>query len=514
MTSFLQRGAAAVQTQNMPEALIWFEKAVAENAKDAQAHACLGQTLCWLGRRDEGVRQLHKAGQILLKNVRKTRDISQALGLIEQLQFWNDYQGALELGRQAVQINNSDVRGFQLLALSYSRLNQKALALSAGKQALKLAPNNAMLTILVATLEMAEGLNQSAKQRLEKVLQHPLTTEEKFRTHKELARLLDKMGEYHQVFSHLNTAGELSAQLPEVQKQDPKRVPNMIEANIVAFDQALLNRWPPASLNQDDQENRAPIFLIGFMRSGTTLTQEVLGGHPDIFIADETDLIYSVSQELERMVPSAKSQPERLRQLDLAGIKHLRQFYWDSAHKLFGDKLSHQRLLDKTTMNTLDLGLINCLFPDAKVVFVIRDPRDICLSCFMQTMTPAPSTVQLLTWEGTANFYAQVMAWWQHIKAFMPAPFLEFRYEDAVTDFETTFKTVFEFLDLTWDPSVIDFHRRAIGKQINSPSFSQVAQPLYTSSLARWQPYEKEFEAVAEQLQPFIDAFGYGNRTL
>ncbi|MDO9238635.1 MAG: sulfotransferase, partial [Methylicorpusculum sp.] len=266
MTSFLQRGAAAVQTQNMPEALIWFEKAVAENAKDAQAHACLGQTLCWLGRRDEGVRQLHKAGQILLKNVRKTRDISQALGLIEQLQFWNDYQGALELGRQAVQINNSDVRGFQLLALSYSRLNQKALALSAGKQALKLAPNNAMLTILVATLEMAEGLNQSAKQRLEKVLQHPLTTEEKFRTHKELARLLDKMGEYHQVFSHLNTAGELSAQLPEVQKQDPKRVPNMIEANIVAFDQALLNRWPPASLNQDNQDNRAPIFLIGFMR--------------------------------------------------------------------------------------------------------------------------------------------------------------------------------------------------------------------------------------------------------
>ncbi|MCD2451382.1 sulfotransferase [Methylicorpusculum oleiharenae] len=514
MTSFLQRGAAAVQTQNMPEALVWFEKAVAENAKDAQAHACLGQTLCWLGRRDEGVRQLHKAGQILLKNVRKTRDISQALGLIEQLQFWNDYQGALELGRQAVQINNSDVRGFQLLALSYSRLNQKALALSAGKQALKLAPNNAMLTILVATLEMAEGLNQPAKLRLAKVLQHPLSIEEKFRTHKELARLLDKMGEYDLVFSHLTAAGELSGQLPELQKQDPMRVPNMIETNIKGFDQALLNRWPPASLNQDNQDNRAPIFLIGFMRSGTTLTQEVLGGHPDIFVADETDLIYSVSQELERMVPYAKSQPERLRTLDLVGVKHLRQFYWDRANKLSGDKLSHQRFLDKTTMNTLDLGLINCLFPDAKVIFVIRDPRDVCLSCFMQTMTPAPSTVQLLTWEGTAHFYAQVMKWWQHIKAFMPAPYLEFCYEDAVTDFETTFKTVFEFLELDWDPSVIDFHRRAIGKQINSPSFSQVSQPLYTSSVARWQPYEKEFEAVAEQLQPYIDAFGYGNRTL
>jgi len=92
----------------------------------------------------------------------------------------------------------------------------------------------------------------------------------------------------------------------------------------------------------------------------------------------------------------------------------------------------------------------------------------------------------------------------------MPAPYLEFRYEDAVTDFEATFKTVFEFLELAWDPSVIDFHRRAIGKQINSPSFSQVAQPLYTSSVARWQPYEKEFEAVAGQLQPYIDAFGYG----
>lgn len=162
-------------------------------------------------------------------------------------------------------------------------------------------------------------------------------------------------------------------------------------------------------------------------------------------------------------------------------------------------------------MNIIDLGLINVVFPDAKVIFVMRDPRDVCLSCFMQTMIPTPSTVHLLTWQGTANFYARVMNWWLTVKPRLSLDFLEFRYADAVTDFEGTFQKVFGFLGLSWDPKVADFHERAVGKYIGSPSHSQVAQPLYQLSVARWRHYEPEFAPISEQLQPFIDAFGYGS---
>ncbi|QPK65471.1 sulfotransferase [Methylomonas sp. LL1] len=503
----MRLGQAAIQNKNLPEAVHWFSQAAKEAPKDPQVLACLGQALCWQGKRDEGLTHLRQSGQLLAKKARKNRDVKLVIDLADQLQHWNDYKGSAELCKLAVQINPSYTRGFQLLALSHSRLNQKKPALAAGKQALKLAPDNAMLNILVATLEITDGQSESARQRLEKVLQNPLLKpEEKFRAHKELARVLDKLGVYDQVFPHLHAAGEVSPRLPEVQRQDQQLVPNMLETNKAEFDRDLLGRWSD-TVFPDDQP--APVFLLGFMRTGTTLTQEVLGAHPEVFVADETDLIISVVRELQRMFNNQGSIPQMLRQLDLDGALHLRAFYWQRARALFGDKVQGRLFLDKTTMNSIDLGLINCLFPDAKLVFLLRDPRDVCLSCFMQTMIPTPSTVHLLTWESTARFYAQVMEWWDTLKPKLTMDFIEFRYEDAVFEFEPAFRRVFDFIGLEWNPEVADFHKHAAGKFIASPSFSQVAQPLYSSSVGRWRRYEAEYASIADLLQPFIQAYGY-----
>jgi len=503
----MQLGQAAIQNKNIAEAVKWFAKASEEAPKDPQIRACLGQSLCWQGKRDEGVAQLRQSGQLLLKKARKHRDTNLALDLADQLQHWNDYPGALAVCKQAVQINPGFVRGFQLLALTHSRLNQKKSALAAGRKAMQLVPNSAVLAILLATLEAADGLTQEAKSRLEKALKNPsLTPEEQFRAHKELARILDKLGGHDRVFAHLHVSADVSPRLPEVMRQDANLVPQLLETNKAEFDRELLGRW---SGTQFPADQPSPVFLLGFMRTGTTLTQEVLGAHPGVFVADETDLIISVVKELNRLSHHQGSVPQQLRQLDLAGVLHLRAFYWTQARALYGDKIGSRLLLDKTTMNTIDLGLINCLFPDAKLVFLLRDPRDVCLSCFMQTMLPTPSTVHLLSWQGTARFYAQVMDWWMTVKPRLTMAYIEFRYEDAVFQFEPAFRKVFDFLALDWDPAVADFHKNAAGKYIASPSFNQVAQPLYSSSVGRWRHYEAEYAAISGYLQPFISEFGY-----
>ncbi|WP_026608965.1 tetratricopeptide repeat-containing sulfotransferase family protein [Methylocaldum szegediense] len=508
MMTFLQRGQAAVQSRNLVEAAGWFEKAVAENPKDGQAKACLGQTLCWLGRREQGIAHLRQSGQLLLKKARKSRDISLLLGLAEQLQFWNDYRGSLELLKQAVQIDGSKVRGFQLLALAHSRLNENKPALSAARKAVRLAPHSGVLQILLATLETDDRQYEEAKRRLEKVLTGFPTPEEKFRAHKELARVLDKLETYEQVFGHLRAAGDVAGLLPEVKKQDAALVPTLIKTNTLGFTRELLERWSCAGLPRD--ESRKLVFIVGFMRSGTTLTQEVLDSHPDVFVADETDLIVTLRNELHRMAGTAGTTPELLENIDIPGVTHLRRFYWERARGRFGEKIDRRPVfVDKTTMNTIDLGLINCLFPDAKVVFVMRDPRDVCLSCFMQTMAPTPSTVHVLQWERTAAFYAEVMEWWMCIRSRMTMDFYELRYEDAVFRFEESFRKVFDFVGLDWDPSVAEFHKRAAGKYVNSPSHGQVAQPLYTSSVGRWKHYEAEFAPISKMLEPFVTAFGY-----
>jgi Tfp pilus assembly protein PilF len=288
----MQRGQAAIQARQLPEAEHWFRQAVAESPKDAQARACLGQTLCWQGRRDEGVAELRQSGQLLAKKARKSRDVGLLLGLAEQLQYWSDWPGSVELLKQATEFNPAEVRGFQLLALAHSRLNHKKSALAAGRQAVRLAPDSAMLQILLATLEIAEKLYEPARQRLEAVLQGRLTDEERFRAHKELAAILDKLKIYPEAFRHLQAAAEVSPRLPEVRQQDPALVPDMLRAGKAEFDRELLGRWAGTEFTGP----KAPVFVMGFMRSGTTLTQEVLAAHPDVFLADETDLIVAVAR--------------------------------------------------------------------------------------------------------------------------------------------------------------------------------------------------------------------------
>lgn len=503
MTDFIQRGQAAIQGRDFPVALHCFEQAATADPDDPQAKACLGQTLCWMGQVESGVGYLRDAGRKLLKQARKTGDISLVLSLTEQLQHWNDYPGALALGREAVQVNPAQVRGYQLLALSYSRLNQPQPALTAARRAASLAPQSAMLQILLATLEATNKDHDAARQRLEQVLTLPnLSAEEKFRAHKELAIVLDKLKHYPAVFPHLHAAATIATSLPEVTRLDPALVPNMLKTNEQEFDPALLGRWRGAPFPA--AEPAAPIFLMGFMRSGTTLTQEVLGTHPNVFVADEPSFTVALVDELTRIMPTPTSVPARLRELDFDGVLHLRKTYWDLVRGRFGDAFEGRVFVDKTTMNSIDAGLINVLFPDGKILFLVRDARDVCLSCFMQIMTPTPSTMHLLTWEGTARFHAQTLRFWQTIKPRLTIPFLELRYEDAVRHFEPVFRDVLSFIGVEWDAGVLDFHRRASGRYIASPSFSQVAQPLYASSIGRWQHYAAEFEAILPVLRPAL----------
>ena len=382
------------------------------------------------------------------------------------------------------------------------QINLTDEALAAAREALRLDPGQAMTQVLLASLEADARLYDEALDRLDALVAQPLGAREAFRAHKELARVLDAVGEHQEVFAHLAAADILARTLPEFQQCDAALVPRLIRENHTGYAPELLSRWAGSAFPDN---SRAPVFLMGFFRSGTTLTQQVLGAHPGVFVADEASLLWSMQQSLHRMDPSAESVPSKLAKLDAQGIAALRAAYWDAARGRYGEKADLGVFIDKYTLNTVDVGLISTVFPDALVLFVKRDPRDVCLSCVMQLMVPSPATVHLLTLQGTAALYAQVMGWWNHVKPWLASLVLEFRYEDAVADFEGTFRRVFAFIGLPWDPAVTQFHRRASGKFIASPSRNQVAQPLYGSSVARWQRYAGEMTAVQTVLAPFVE---------
>lgn len=506
MNTHLERGFAAIKAGNVAEAAKCFEMACREAPRNSIARAWLGQSLCNIGRRNEGLAHLVEAGNGFLEEARKTKNLNIVLEIAGQLQHWSDFPGALQILGEAVKISPAEFRGQQMLAVTYAQLNKKTEAIEAAEVALRLSPGNQMMQVFLGSLEADAGKSEKARERFEMLLGANPGAREAFRAHKELARVLDKLGKFDQVFSHLNAAAAVSAALPEYAQQDATLIPKMLETNRAEFDRKLLGRWAEAKFPPDLP---APNFVVGFMRSGTTLTQEVLATHPEVFVADEIEFVSDLKRELHAMDKSGDSTARKIERLDWSGLLHLRSFYWHMVHERFGNEIGSRLFVDKFTMNVVDLGLINCVFPDAKVIFVNRDPRDVCLSCFMQLMVPTPTTVQLLTWEGTAKFYAAVMQWWDYIRAQMTMQVCEFRYEDAVSDFEATYRRVLAFLGLEWDDALVEFHKRAAQKFVASPSRTQVTQPLYASSVARWRRYEQDFGTVMPYLQPFIEKLGY-----
>jgi hypothetical protein len=143
------------------------------------------------------------------------------------------------------------------------------------------------------------------------------------------------------------------------------------------------------------------------------------------------------------------------------------------------------------------------------IVFALRDPRDVVISCFMQRLPLNAVSVNYLTLEATAKKYAATMRAWLKIRELLRNRWLEVRYEDCVANLEQQARRVLDFLELPWNDQVLNYHRRAQTKHVHSPTYEAVTKPVYASSVGRWRHYEAQLAPVMDVLKPYVEAFGY-----
>ncbi|HEY6228814.1 MAG TPA: sulfotransferase, partial [Verrucomicrobiae bacterium] len=165
--------------------------------------------------------------------------------------------------------------------------------------------------------------------------------------------------------------------------------------------------------------------------------------------------------------------------------------------------------LDKNPPMTLVLPGLLRLLPETKILFAVRDPRDVVVSCFMQFLPINPNSVCFLTLERTAQRYANDMTVWRKLREVIDSPFLELKYEDAVANLEREARRALAFLDLPWEESVLKYRERLKTKAVGSPTYEAVSQPLYTRAIGRWKNYEEFLQPILPILEPSITAFGY-----
>jgi hypothetical protein len=144
-----------------------------------------------------------------------------------------------------------------------------------------------------------------------------------------------------------------------------------------------------------------------------------------------------------------------------------------------------------------------------RIIFALRDPRDVVLSCFMQKVPLHPISSNWLSIADTAAYYTRVMQTWLKVRELTFSPWIEFRYEDVVADLETNARKILEFLGLPWDDKVLKFYEHAREKMVRSPTYKDVTQPVYHKSVGRWQHYGRHLEPVLKTLEPYVKEFGY-----
>jgi tetratricopeptide (TPR) repeat protein len=524
-------GIALKDVGRVDEAIASFGKALQIAPSYAEAYNNLGTVLKELGRSEEAIASFGKALDIkpdfaeahnnlgsALQDQHRLKDAIASFG--KALEIKPDFaeahnnlgialknQGrldeAVESYGRALQIKPDFAAAYGNLCELYEKQNNLVeLEKSLEKAALFCGENNADILFRRAQLTSHKKLDDEAVGYLSRVQVDRLHPSLKQGYFSLLGKTCDRLERFDEAFSAFGKQNALAQISGEAKKFNADGYLN----SILERRKAWSARVKPAWLNSEIGGKRAsPTFLIGFPRSGTTLLDSILRSHPRIEVVEEMPLVTAMSKAFGR-----SQTIQNLNTLSAAEVLGLRNAYFEELEPHLDRGHGGKLVVDKLPLNIVHVGIIHRVFPDAKFILVLRHPCDCVLSCFMQTFELNDAMANFLDLDQSARLYAAVMGLWTAYGRKLNLDVHTLKYEDLVQNLEGTCKPLIRFLGLKWDDGLFDYQKTALGRRsINTPSYSQVVQPLYKQAKGRWVNYRKPMQSVLPVLQPWIDTFGY-----
>jgi hypothetical protein len=244
--------------------------------------------------------------------------------------------------------------------------------------------------------------------------------------------------------------------------------------------------------------------LIGFPRSGTTLLERVLAAHPGVATLSEVDHL----AEVGRGFMADATGLDRLAQLAPPLADAAREAYWRKVALSLGEEISGKIVIDKLPLHVTALPVISKLFPGAKILFAMRDPRDVVFSCFRRRFQINSAMFEFLDINDAAAYYDSVMALASRYRAMLPLTVREVRHEAMVRNFEAEIRETLVFLGLEWDPAVERFAEK-LPIDAQTPSDVQLARGLNAEGVGQWRRYARHVAPVLPILERWVTEFGY-----
>lgn len=476
--SHLGLGLSLVMQGRLVEALEPFDAMLKLQPGYAEGHLQMGCLLRDLGHHDAAIRHLKRA--IELSPVL----VEAAVYLANILIYQGKMSEALRLCDLALVTRPGFPEAIASKALILEKQGQQDQAWGCVSAADLDTATTSGIAIVYARLASRFGQADRARSVLERFLSRSSwAPSQRCELHFALAGLLDRAGDYDAAFAHYRTANSLSPH-----RFDPDGLRRKTEEIIRFFSEESL----PAA-HAAPQGSPVPLFIVGMPRSGTSLVEQILASHPDVRGAGELENLEDLERRAPQILGRTGSYPGCLSGVTAEAMATLARPYLDAIGSL---SQGARYVTDKLPGNYERLGLIEKLFPDARIIHLVRDPRDTCLSCYFQNFGKNLTYSSDLQALGEVyRIYERLMDHW---RSTLSIGILDIRYEALVTSPEPEVRRLLEFCELPWEPRCLEFHKSQ--RYINTASYDQVRQPLYRSSIGRWSRYEAHLGELIEAL--------------
>jgi len=295
------------------------------------------------------------------------------------------------------------------------------------------------------------------------------------------AKALDRAGRYAEAWESATRANDLGRR-----PFDPQLAEDQVTALIKEWSPERVEKFPISAC-----EDELPVFVAGMPRSGTSLIDQIIDAHPKAAGVGENDMIEAFSRQLAEGYDESKPPPACFGRFDSHTWTAVAHRYCKAMRKLAPS--GAERVVNKALGNNKMVGLLARLFPRTRIIHAMRDPRDVAVSCYMGWFNN-----QMHAWttkiEWASLAWAQSERMMEHWRKTLDVPILDVRYEELVSDPETQFPRLIEFLGLEWDDRCFEFHKTR--RTVRTLSYDQVNKPLYTTSAGRHRNYAEQLEGV------------------
>ena len=397
-----------------------------------------------------------------------------------------DLDSAFEMLERASTIDADNIEIKCSLAMLHEKNGNFHDAESIVKPLLDTAAPNVDVVIAYATLCKHLGECNSALEMIDRCLiDEAVSPILKTSLHYKAGKILDSCKEYDKAFSHYQSANDLET----------------FTYNESASERSLDNiktLFPADSMHSLAIETQqSPIFILGMPRSGTTLVEQILASHPEVFGAGELPYLGNVANALCGQLLSGEKVAQGALSVEGDNLQRLADEYIENSRTYSGNELF---VTDKMPHNFRLIGLINILFPNARIIHCIRNPIDNCLSIYFShfnALHPYASKLQDIA-NYYSNYYQKLMKYWEETSKINV---LNVIYEDLVDDQAGVTSSMLDYCGLEWNDKCLDFHKS--GRVAATISYDQVRQPIYSKSKQRWKNYAAHIRPLLDHFQDF-----------